>query len=74
MVKDHSINENHRIDWKNTKILDREPNYYKRMVSEAIYIKEQKCGLNLQTDINMLDKAYTDNRVIYRIVFSIPLG
>lgn len=42
----------------NTQILDHEPNFYKRLISETIHIKEQTHGLNLINDTDLLDHAY----------------
>jgi len=40
----------HQFDWENVKILDEEMNYNKRLISEMIFIKRQKHGLNAQMD------------------------
>jgi len=40
------LNHSHSFDWTNVKILDTEDNYYKRLVSEMLHIKEQSNGLN----------------------------
>jgi len=40
--------------------VDREPNFYKKTISEMIHIKEQKPGLNLNSDIELLDVSYFD--------------
>jgi len=34
----HILDKNHTINWQNTKILDFESNYFKRLISEMIYI------------------------------------
>jgi len=34
--------------------MDRESNYFKRIESEMIHIKEQKSGLNLNSDTELL--------------------
>jgi len=39
-------------------ILDVERNFNKRLISEMINIKSQKNGINLQTDIEILDRAH----------------
>jgi len=39
-------------------ILDVERNFNKRLISEIINIKFQKNEINLQTDIEALDRAY----------------
>jgi len=57
---EHIINYNHSFDWDNTKILDRESNFYKRIVSEMIHIKEQNISLNLNSDSELLDESYFD--------------
>jgi len=38
--------------------MDRESNFHKRTVSEMIYIKKQKDGLNLNSDTELLDDSY----------------
>jgi len=48
------------MDWENFKILDIESNYRKRLISEMIHIKEQKHGINYNTDTELLDSAYYD--------------
>jgi len=40
------LGKNHTFDWLNVKILDFESNYFKRLVSEMIYIKTKSNGLN----------------------------
>jgi len=54
VISDH-INE-HSINWKNVKILNFEPKYHKRLISEIIHIKEQKNGLNRNT--KLLNESY----------------
>ena len=46
------------MDWLNTKILDSERSHYKRLVSEMIYIKMQKNGLNKQSDTEHFPEIY----------------
>jgi len=48
VMSEHIIKYNHSFDWDNTRIMDRESNYFKRIVLEIIHIKEQKAGLNLK--------------------------
>jgi len=50
VISEHIIKYNHSFDWDNTKIMDQESKYFKRIVSEMIHIKEQKAGLNLNSD------------------------
>jgi len=40
--------------------LDHEHNYYKRLISEMIHIKEQKNSLNYINDTDNLDECYFD--------------
>ena len=47
----------HAIDWANAKILDSERSH-KRLVSEMIYIKMQKNGLNKQSDTERFPDLY----------------
>ena len=50
VITKHRIEMRYNFDWENITIFNHKPNYYKRLVSEMIYIKEQKNGINLQTD------------------------
>jgi len=43
---------------KYREILDEEHFVNKRLILELLYIKRQKISLNLQTDIELLNKAY----------------
>jgi len=52
------LENNHLFDWQNIKILHFEPNYYKRIVSEMIYIKTQGNDLHLVDDIECLDSSH----------------
>jgi len=60
VISEHIIKYNHSFDWDNTKIMDRESKYFKRIVSEMIHIKEQKAGLNLNSDTELLNESYFD--------------
>jgi len=61
VITEHILKFSHKFDWDNIKILDTESNYYKRSISEIyLYIKEQKNGINAQTDTELLDSAYFD--------------
>jgi len=46
VVTKHMLENNHTFDWQNIKIIDFKTNYYKKLISEMIYIKIQKNGLN----------------------------
>jgi len=58
VVSNHIKLSNHSFDWSNVQILDSEPNYYKRITSEMIHIKEQRNGINSHTDTELLNSAY----------------
>jgi len=60
VISEHIIKYNHSFDWDNTKIMDHESIYYKRIISEMIHIKEQKYSLNLNSDTELLDESYFD--------------
>jgi len=45
--------------------MDRETKFHKRIVSEMIHIKEQKFGLNLNSDTELLDVSYT--HILYEL-------
>jgi len=60
VISDHILELDHIFDWENAKILDFESFYYKRLISEMIHIREQKNGLNLKKDRELLEDSYFD--------------
>jgi len=58
VISQHILNHNHSFNWKDIKILDSEPNYNKRLISEMLHIKEQAHGINLKKDTEYLDESY----------------
>jgi len=48
---------NYNQFWKDVKILDKEPSYNKRLISEMIYTKK-KLRLNKQNDMETLSNSY----------------
>jgi len=58
VVSTHKIENNHEMKWSEVAILDVEPSYTKRIISEMIYIKKQIKGLNKQSDTELLPDAY----------------
>ena len=58
VISEHRIDNNHDFYWKNVKILDKEPNYFKRLVSEMIHIKKEDKTINKQTDTTNLNAIY----------------
>jgi len=53
VITEHRLLYKHDFDWDNVQILDEETNYNKRLISEMIFIKKQKHGLNAQTDTEL---------------------
>ena len=53
VISYHRINDDHCMDWENTKILDSERSFYKRSISEMIHIKMQTEVLNKQSDTDI---------------------
>jgi len=47
------------MDWENVKIVDHESHYYKRLISETIFIKKQNNGLNIMEECELLDPLYS---------------
>ncbi|XP_039312235.1 uncharacterized protein LOC120359297 [Solenopsis invicta] len=66
VISEHRLQQNHSINWENVKILDFEPNYHKRLISEMIHINEQKNGLTQKTDTELLDDCY--NTILNKLV------
>jgi len=59
VVLKHMLSCNHSFDWNHRyRILDTEPNYNKRLISEMLHIKEQSNSINSQKDTEFLDDAY----------------
>jgi len=58
VISQHRLQDGHEFDWDNVIILDTEPIYYKRLVSEMVHIKLQVNGLNKQSDTELLADAY----------------
>ncbi|KYN39275.1 hypothetical protein ALC56_06352 [Trachymyrmex septentrionalis] len=58
VISNHRFDTDHVMDWDNAKILDSERSHYKRLVSEMIYIKMQKNGLNKQSDTERFPDLY----------------
>jgi len=60
VITQHMNDHSHSFDWNNIQILDTEPNYYKRSISEMLHIKEQANGINARIDTELLDESYFD--------------
>jgi len=60
VITDHRLDSKHDFKWNDIKILDEERNYNRRLISEMIFIKKQKNGLNAQLDTALLDPIYNE--------------
>ncbi|KYN12195.1 hypothetical protein ALC57_15646 [Trachymyrmex cornetzi] len=58
VITEHRLENNHDFNWDEIEVLDEEPCYHKRLISEMLHIKKQKNSINLQTDTEGLHKAY----------------
>jgi len=56
VIIEHILKFNHFFYWEKVKILDSEPIYNKRLISEMLYIKEQKHDINSKR--YFLDDSY----------------
>ena len=54
----NAFDPKHEFDWENTQILDREPSYFKRSLSEMIHINSDINTINNKRDIETLDNTY----------------
>jgi len=53
-----SLEYGHALDWENISLLDSEPCFQKRLMSEMIFIKKQTKAINIQNDTERLSEAY----------------
>ena len=60
VISNHRIEENNNFKWDKMDILDVEPSYNKRLISEMVHIKKQKHGINRQNDTESLLELYSD--------------
>jgi len=58
VITEHILELGHNFNWNNIKVLDTEPHYNKRLISEMLHIREQKKGINLHKDTEFLDESY----------------
>ena len=63
-VGEHASKEQHQIDWEGVRILDREDNWYRRGVREAIHIRRTGSDLNR-------DRGRHDLPVVYNKLLSL---
>ena len=55
----HCNDNKHKVNWKATKILDREKIFRKRQISEMVHIKMQNKPINDNADTKFLNKSYS---------------
>jgi len=58
VVSDHRMELNHDFNWNEVRILDKKPSWKKRIVSEMIHIKKQRCDINKHSDTEFLPENY----------------
>ena len=58
VITDHRIEFGHDFSWDAVEILDNEPIYHKKAISEMLFINRQKNSINLQTDTAGLHSSY----------------
>jgi hypothetical protein len=58
VVSEHRLKTGYNFDWNNTKILDTEINYNKRLISESLHIKRQRNSINKKTDSEVFPEIY----------------
>ena len=58
VITEHRLNYDHDFTWDEVEILDIEPFYSKRLISEMLFSKRQRNSINLQTDVRSLHHMY----------------
>jgi len=58
VITEHGIEYGHDFNWDCVKIMDKEPFWNKRIISEMLHISKQIKSLNLQSDTNSLHDSY----------------
>ena len=58
VVSEHRLEKNHDFRWNDVKILDNEPNWKKRLISEMIHIKTNTFNINKRQDTEGLNPLY----------------
>ncbi|KYN05241.1 hypothetical protein ALC62_03844 [Cyphomyrmex costatus] len=75
VISNHRIEKNHDFNWSKVEILDMEPSYKKRLISEMVHIKKQTHGINKQNDTESLPDCYTNMiHSLPPLNFSLPLS
>ena len=58
VINIHRKEYNHDFQWDKPKILDNEPNWGKRIISEMLHIKSHKYAINKKEDASKLSNLY----------------
>lgn len=58
-LAEHILINNHRVDWDNVKILDKEQQTNKRLILEMYHINRTENTINKKSDTNQLSNIYT---------------
>jgi len=64
VISTHRL-QGHDFDWNSVRILDNESAWYRRIISEMIYIKTHSNSLNKQSDTEMLSDSY--NLILHKL-------
>ena len=57
-MSEHRLEENHDFRWNDVKILDNEPNWKKRLISEMTHIKKNPTNISKRGDTDGLNPLY----------------
>jgi len=58
MISEHILEFDYLFKWNSVKILNNKHNFYKRLTSEVIHVKEQKNGIKSHKE--SLNNVYTE--------------
>lgn len=58
VVSKHRLNSGHEFDWNKAIILDNKTYFYKRLISECLYIKLNSDTINIASDTDLLSPVY----------------
>ncbi|XP_060081246.1 uncharacterized protein LOC132560600 [Ylistrum balloti] len=67
----HAMQENHVIDWENSKVLDRENHLLKRQIKEAIWIRRSGAVLNRDEGAHRLSHIY--DQLLCLCIVAVPI-
>jgi len=58
VITKHKLEFKHEFDRDNPETVDKEKQYYRKLIFEMINIKSQKNAINLQADTELLPQSY----------------